>query len=109
VWQSADRNSEQGDVKAAYHSYNVLLLHLAETVDAFSLCDTDRPEKVLRYTTQPDFKTDCADFAAISDAPAAMMEYLLALQRFVVAARPIEPHRKVVQKSRAFMKARQGV
>ena len=60
-----------------------------------------------RYMAQPDFKIDCAEFAEISDAPKALMQYLLALHKFVLAARPIEEKRKTVHKLRAFMKARQ--
>ena len=60
-----------------------------------------------RYIAQPDFKLDCADFADISDAPKAMMDYMMALHKFILAARPIEEDRRTVHKLRAFMKARQ--
>ena len=60
-----------------------------------------------RYIAQPDFKLDCADFAEVSDAPKTLMEYLMALHKFMLAARPIEPDRKTVHKLRAFMQTRQ--
>jgi hypothetical protein len=36
-----------------------------------------------------------------------MMEYLLATQRFIIAARPIEHDRQQVHRLRAFMKSKQ--
>ncbi len=60
-----------------------------------------------RYMAQPDFKHDCADYAEISDAPKALMDYLLAVHKFMLAARPVEADRKEVHKLRAFMKTRQ--
>jgi hypothetical protein len=61
----------------------------------------------VRYLAQPEFRMDCADFRDISDAPGTMMEYLLATQRFIIAARPIEHDRQQVHRLRAFMKSKQ--
>lgn len=51
---------------------------------------------------------DCPDFRDISDAPAVLMEYVVATQKFVFAARPVEADRTAVHQLRAFMKNKQG-
>jgi hypothetical protein len=197
--QDANTNAELGEKNAVAHDYAVLAVHQATNLNPFSLCDTDKPEKLnrcglllmlhppppfvpathscvavgertgtgaasgvfcplnppsalhaksrccwlrqthkhtppnpptpppaplsrgcfrdtmgfvvpvctCRYMSQPDFKHDCADFAEVSDAPKALMDYLLAVHRFMIAARPVEDDRKEVHKLRGFMKTRQ--
>lgn len=107
--QNAGDNADMGDKEAVYHDYNVLMMHLVESLDPFALCDSDKPERVTRYMSQPDFHADCADYHAVSDAPGAMMNYLLAAQRFIMAARGIEKERQTVQRLTGYMKVRQSV
>jgi hypothetical protein len=47
--QDALLNSQLGDKASVSHDYDVLLMHLIENFDPFSLCDTDKPEQVLRW------------------------------------------------------------